>query len=362
GSKLADTLVPPGSGYDKARFLCVDASFGSPPYVAGGYRSGTSGKFGWVGRFDAKLAVTATHAVGDLEVVGGISLVSKGEVVVAGELPSSAGVALLRLSQSGQTVWKKTVSTGKDDSVGGLVTMLDGSHYVAGGFAAGSGSLLLAKVDKNGDLGWSVAPGTHPGQALGIAVINNALLVAGRFEGANDEGRLWRVQVASGAVTEVKDAARDPLRDDQISHATQLLGGGIIVVGEVANSSKNTDGLLLRTDENAALDCGCKSSYSDGNGCTEDFCYLGAEQTVPGKQDATCSLDGKTGTCTLTGACAAGKVHPCDELGMCGSSVKHPVYGCYCDSSCSKTAYQDCCSAAGAKSKSCSGASCGVCQ
>ena len=173
-------------------------------------------------------------------------------------------------------------------------------------------------------------------------------------------------------------AAPSAFYDDTLRGIAVAAGGFVAVGNTFVADGPGAEGWLLRVTGKGALGCACvRTTCHDGNAWTTDACYLGLCRSTKVATGGVCSVDGKAGACNSGGTCVpscgngvcnsgestvncpadckAGS-HPCDSY----YGLKHPSFGCFCDSVCKSSG--DCCSSNGGKATSCFGSTCASCK
>jgi len=286
---LPNTWVFGGADSDWGRSVLVTSDGG---YVI----VGKTASFGaglddiYLIRTDASAAIQWDTTFGGSGVDRGYSVVpaSDGGYIIAGETSSfgagNGDVCLIKIDDSGDTVWTRTIGGGDSDWGSSVIATSDGGYAIVGATlssGAGNGDVYLIKTDVNGDTLWTETyGGTEPdrGESV-IETSGGGYVITGRTSsygaGSSD---VYLIKTDDSGDT-VWTRTFGGVEVDRGKSVIETSGSGYIIVGQTSSFGAGLDDVyLIRTDSSgdtvwtktfggAGADCGESVVETSDGGC-----------------------------------------------------------------------------------------------
>ena len=294
-----DTPTLPGMLPNTWVFGGADSDWGRSVLVTsdGGYVIvGKTASFGaglddiYLIRTDASAAIQWDTTFGGSGVDRGYSVVpaSDGGYIIAGETSSfgagNGDVCLIKIDDSGDTVWTRTIGGGDSDWGSSVIATSDGGYAIVGATlssGAGNGDVYLIKTDVNGDTLWTETyGGTEPdrGESV-IETSGGGYVITGRTSsygaGSSD---VYLIKTDDSGDT-VWTRTFGGVEVDRGKSVIETSGSGYIIVGQTSSFGAGLDDVyLIRTDSSgdtvwtktfggAGADCGESVVETSDGGC-----------------------------------------------------------------------------------------------
>ncbi|MDK9716486.1 MAG: hypothetical protein OEL57_01090 [Trichlorobacter sp.] len=188
-----------------------------------------------------------------------------GGFIVAGNTSSFGTTAqdvwVLKLNASSEVVWQKTYGGEGSDSASAIQQTADGGYIVAGytnSYGANSnGDAWVLKLDASGNVEWQK---TYGGEGYDSAnaiqqTTDGGYIVAGFTNSFESNGDAWVLKLALNGTIEWQKTYGGTTDGDEAIAIQQTTDGGYIVAGVTyCFGAGNTDAMILKLDENGALE------------------------------------------------------------------------------------------------------------
>ena len=188
-----------------------------------------------------------------------------GGYIVAGNTSSFETPAqdawVLKLSASGEVEWQKTYGGAEYDSANSIQQTADGGYIVAGytnSFGESNGDAWILKLNASGEVAWQKTyggTGYDSVNAIQQTADGGYIVVGFTNSFGESNGDAWVLKLnASGNVVWQKTYGGTTDSDEAVA-IQQTADGGYIVAGATyCFGAGNTDAMILKLDENGALE------------------------------------------------------------------------------------------------------------